>query len=111
LEPGQKYDPETDLNFVFGVGNYPQFGFMLLINGNPAPDFARLSTGKRYRVRFINITDNESDLRLRFLHKDELVTWKVVASQVAPTVRNMSARDILICANGKSRPSLTSPVA
>ena len=52
---------------------------MLLINGNPAPDFARLRTGKRYRVRFINITDNESDLRLRFLHKDELVTWKVVA--------------------------------
>ena len=52
---------------------------MLLINGNPAPDFARLHTGKRYRVRFINITDNESDLRLRFLHKDEPVTWKVVA--------------------------------
>ena len=79
LEPDQKYDPESDLSFVFGVGNYPPFGLMLLINGNPAPDFARLHTGKRYRVRFINITDNESDLRLRFLHKDELVTWKVVA--------------------------------
>jgi len=79
LEPGQKYDPESDLNFVFGVGNYPPFGLMLLLNGNPAPDFTRLRTGKRYRLRFINITENESDLRLRFLHKDELVSWKVVA--------------------------------
>lgn len=79
LEPGQKYDPDSDLNFVFGVGNYPPFGFMLLINGYPAPDIAHLRTGKRYRVRFINITDNASDLRLRLLLKDELVSWKVIA--------------------------------
>lgn len=79
LEPGQKYHPDSDLNFVFGVGNYPPFGLMLLINGYPEPDIARLRTGKRYRVRFINITDNASDLRLRLLLKDELLSWKVIA--------------------------------
>lgn len=80
LEPGQKYDPASDLNLVFGVGNYAPFGFMMLINGYPAPDILRLQTGKKYRLRLINITDNESDLRLRLTFKDEsLVPWKVIA--------------------------------
>jgi FtsP/CotA-like multicopper oxidase with cupredoxin domain len=80
LEPGQKYDPASDLNLVFGVGNYAPFGFMMLINGNPAPDVLRLQTGRKYRLRLINITDNESDLRLRLMFKDEsLVPWKVIA--------------------------------
>ena len=80
LEPGQKYDPESDLNLVFGVGNYAPFGFMMLINGNPAPDVLRLQTGKKYRLRLINITDNESDLRLRLMFQDEsLVPWKGIA--------------------------------
>lgn len=80
LEPGQKYDPASDLNLVFSVGNYAPFGFMMLINGNPAPDVLRLQTGKKYRLRLINITDNESDLRLRLTFKDEsVVPWKAIA--------------------------------
>jgi FtsP/CotA-like multicopper oxidase with cupredoxin domain len=79
LEPGQKYNRESDINVVFGTGNYPPFGFMLLANGNPAPDPLRLRAGKRYRIRFVNITDNASDLRLRLSLKDETVPWKVVA--------------------------------
>jgi FtsP/CotA-like multicopper oxidase with cupredoxin domain len=99
LEPGQKYDPDSDLNFVFGVGNYPPFGFMLLINGYPGPDIARLHTGRRYRVRFINITDNASDLRLRLLLKDELVSWKVVAKDgqdLPPTQIKTSPADMFL---------------
>ena len=80
LEPGQKYDSASDINLVFGVGNYAPFGFMMLINGNPAPDVLRLQTGKKYRLRLINITDNESDLRVRLTFKDEsLIPWKVIA--------------------------------
>ena len=103
LEPGQKYDPDSDLNFVFGVGNYPPFGFMLLINGYPAPDIARLRIARRYRVRFINITDNASDLRLRLLLKDQLVYWKVIAKdgQDLPSAQmKTSAADMFLTVGG-----------
>ena len=57
LEPGQKYDPEHDRTFVFSMGKYDPFGFMLLVNGYPQPDPVELHTATRYRLRLINITD------------------------------------------------------
>jgi FtsP/CotA-like multicopper oxidase with cupredoxin domain len=83
LEPGQKFDADTDRPFVFSVGIYPPLGFMLLINGQPGPDPIPLHLGKRYRFRLINITDEASDLRVRFLSKDGPVSWKVVAKDGA----------------------------
>ncbi len=56
LEPGQKYDPEHDRTFVFSMGKYAPFGFMLLVNGYPQPDPVELHTATRYRLRLINIT-------------------------------------------------------
>jgi len=83
LEPGQKFDPETDRTFVFSVGIYSPLGFMMLINGQPGPDPLPLDIGKRYRFRLVNITDDGSDLRVRFLCKGELVPWKVIAKDGA----------------------------
>jgi FtsP/CotA-like multicopper oxidase with cupredoxin domain len=83
LEPGQKLDPDQDLTFVFSVGIYPPLGFAMLINGQPGPDPVVLHTGKRYRFRFINITDDGSDLRVRFLFKGEPVSWRVIAKDGA----------------------------
>ena len=83
LEPGQKYDPDHDQTFVFGVGNYPPFGFELLMNGQPQPDIVRLHSGTKYRFRLINIGDNDSDLRVRLMVDDSLATWKVVAKDGA----------------------------
>ncbi len=50
LEPGQKYDPEHDRTFVFSMGKYAPFGFLLLINGHPQPDPIDLNSGTRYRL-------------------------------------------------------------
>jgi FtsP/CotA-like multicopper oxidase with cupredoxin domain len=83
LEPGQKYDPEHDRTFVFSMGKYAPFGFLLLINGHPEPDPIELHAGTRYRLRFINITDNSSDLRVRLTNKDVPVQWKVIAKDGA----------------------------
>ena len=62
LEPGQTFDPEHDKVFVFSTGRYAPLGLMMLVNGVPEPDPVELKTGTRYRLRFINITTNESDL-------------------------------------------------
>lgn len=83
LDPGQKFDPDEDRIFVFSVGIYPPLGFVMLINGQPGPDPLPLHTGKRYRFRLINITDNGSDLRVRFLLKGEPVPWRVIAKDGA----------------------------
>jgi manganese oxidase len=83
LEPGQKYDPEHDRTFVFSMGKYAPFGFLLLINGHPEPDPINLNSGTKYRLRFINITDNAADLRVRLTSKDAPVQWKVIAKDGA----------------------------
>jgi FtsP/CotA-like multicopper oxidase with cupredoxin domain len=83
LEPGQKYDPEHDRTFIFSMGKYAPFGFLLLVNGHPQPDPVELHTSTRYRLRLINITDNSADLRVRLMNKGVPVQWKVIAKDGA----------------------------
>jgi manganese oxidase len=83
LEPGQKYDPEHDKTFVISTGQYAPFGAMLLVNGTPEPDPMELKTGTTYRLRLINITNNESDLRVRLDSKEAPVQWTVIAKDGA----------------------------
>lgn len=83
LEPGQKYDPENDKIFVIGTGRYAPFGTMLLVNGSPEPEPLELRTGKTYRLRLINITNNESDLRVRLDSKEVPAQWTVIAKDGA----------------------------
>src|SRR5216684_7127607 len=83
LEPGQKFDSDGDRTFVFSVGDYSPLGFMMLINGKPAPDPLPLHAGKRYRFRLINITDEGVDWRVRLLSRNEPVSWRVVAKDGA----------------------------
>jgi FtsP/CotA-like multicopper oxidase with cupredoxin domain len=81
LEPGQNYSPDLDRTFVFSMGKYAPFGLMMLINGNPQPDMMELRIGTRYHLRFINICDDEGDLRVRLTknNSDVPLQWKVVA--------------------------------
>jgi FtsP/CotA-like multicopper oxidase with cupredoxin domain len=83
LEPGQKYDPEHDRTFVFSMGKYDPFGFLLLVNGYPEPDPVELHTSTRYRLRLINITDTAADLRVRLTIRSVPVLWKVIAKDGA----------------------------
>jgi FtsP/CotA-like multicopper oxidase with cupredoxin domain len=83
LEPGHKYDQEHDRTIVFSTGQYAPLGLMLLVNGTPQPDPLLLRTGTQYRFRFINITRNDMDLRVRLVRKDVPMQWKVVAKDGA----------------------------
>ena len=85
LEPDEKYDPEHDKTFVFGIGDYAPFGPMLLVNGSPEPVPLELRTGTRYRFRLINITTDESDLRVRLVSQELPAQWKVIAQDAVDT--------------------------
>jgi len=56
-----------------------------------------LRTSTRYRLRLINITQNEADLRVRLLNKGVPVQWKVIAKDGAdlpPAQLKFSAADM-----------------
>ena len=83
LEPGQKYDPEHDRTFVFSTGRYGPFPLLLLVNGDPQPDTVELHIGTSYRLRFINITVAQAELRVRLTNKGVPARWKVIAKDGA----------------------------
>jgi FtsP/CotA-like multicopper oxidase with cupredoxin domain len=83
LEPGQAYDPEHDRVFIIGRGlgktadNSP-----LLVNGLAQPGSQEMRVGEKYRLRFLNMTPNDSvDLILR--GGKDAVHWQPVAKDGA----------------------------
>jgi len=79
LEPGMKFDPTTDKIFLFsrdGVeSNEP-----LLMNGSPQPPPIALVAGTTYRMRFINITPVDSDLKYSIVDASGApVSWRAIA--------------------------------
>jgi manganese oxidase len=83
LDPGQKFDADHDRIFVISAGRYAPFGLLLLVNGHPQPDTLDLHAATTYRLRLINITQNEADVRVRLLNKGVPVEWKVIAKDGA----------------------------
>jgi manganese oxidase len=104
LEPGQKYDAEHDKTIVFGLAKYSPLPTMLLINGTPEPYPLTLKTGTSYRLRLINITDNESDMRVRLVGNDTRLQWKVIAKDGAdlPTAQCKSSPAELLISVGET---------
>jgi len=99
VEPGKTYDPERDKIFVISIGDYAPFGEMMLVNGSPGPVPVALKTGVRYRLRFINITANDPDVRVRLASKQVPVEWKVVAQDGAdlpPALQTVGPADVVV---------------
>jgi manganese oxidase len=83
LEPGVVYDPEVDRPWILSQGG-PARGAdraRIILNGSPAPTM-NLETGRRYRIRLINIA---ATLPLRFsvLADTVPVKWRALAKDGA----------------------------
>jgi FtsP/CotA-like multicopper oxidase with cupredoxin domain len=81
LEPGQRWDPESDRLFLLGSlgdGIDPPPA----VNGQREPDPLELRSGATYRLRFMHISPDD-DKRVRLLAGDEPVTWRHVAKDGA----------------------------
>ncbi len=83
LEPGQKFDPETDKIFILSRGGSDPLRAPVLLNGSTQPAVQRLKKGVKYRLRFINITDNLADETVSLLAGSSLVNWRLVAKDGA----------------------------
>ena len=88
VEPGERFDPETDRLLFFGTagfGQNPVFGPYpaFLMNGSTTPEALNLKAGTRYRFRLLNLA---GDIPLEIsLKAGELpVTWRALAKDGYP---------------------------
>jgi FtsP/CotA-like multicopper oxidase with cupredoxin domain len=87
LEPGQRYDPETDrIFFVSGAGptdNVIRGPFApLLLNGAEQPAPMTLRAGVTYRFRFLNLSDDFPTM-IALKDGDRPATWRALAKDGA----------------------------
>ena len=88
LEPGQKYDPETDRTLFFGTAGTGQnvvFGPFpnIVMNGKTQPEPMNLKAGTRYRFRFFNLAGDAPTL-VSVNKGGKPIAWRAVAKDGYP---------------------------
>jgi FtsP/CotA-like multicopper oxidase with cupredoxin domain len=83
LPPGGKFDPDSDISFVFSIGNFGTLGEMALINGTPQSKVLQLQAGKMYRFRLINISTNNQGMQASLRDAKGPVEWRIIAKDGA----------------------------
>lgn len=79
LPPGEKFDPTSDLIFVFSIGDFGGLKEIALINGTPQGKTLDLQAGKTYRLRFINISTNNQGMQVSLRDANGPVEWLSIA--------------------------------
>jgi manganese oxidase len=88
VEPGQKFDPETDRILFFGTGGayknvvfgpFPSF----LLNGKEQPEPMNLEVGTKYRFRLFNLA-GDVPLLVSVKNGDKPFEWRAVAKDGYP---------------------------
>ena len=79
LSPGEKFDPTSDLTFVFSIGDFGGLKEIALINGTPQGKTLELQVGKTYRLRFINISTNNQGMQVSLRDAKGPLEWLIVA--------------------------------
>lgn len=83
LPPGEKFDPTTDLAFVFSIGDFGALQELALINGTPQSKTLQLQTGRKYRFRLINIATNNQGMQVSLRNMNGPVEWRIIAKDGA----------------------------
>jgi FtsP/CotA-like multicopper oxidase with cupredoxin domain len=82
LEPGERFDPTREIVWIVGGQNVDDTGFLRL-NGTRWPRPIAVESGRSYRVRIINITENNTgDVAL--LDGETPAEWTPIAKDAAP---------------------------
>ena len=95
LEPGERFDPETDKILFFGTagtGTNPVFGPFpsFVMNGKTQPEPMTLKAGTRYRLRLFNLA-GDMPLQVSLNAGDAPINWRPVAKDGYPLPPSQSA--------------------
>ena len=85
LEPGERYDPETDHVVIIGLNGIPQEPPLepFALNGSAMPAPIVMRAGVPNRLRLINITTLNDNLQAFVVDRGEQTTWKPLAKDGA----------------------------
>ena len=88
VEPGQRFDPETDKVLFFGTAGPPKnvvFGPVpnYLLNGKAQPEPMNLKVGTTYRFRLFNLA-GDAPLQVSINAGDAPIKWRAVAKDGYP---------------------------
>ncbi|HET9706697.1 MAG TPA: multicopper oxidase domain-containing protein [Gemmatimonadales bacterium] len=88
LEPGERFNPDTDRVLFFGTAGRwenPVFGPFppYTMNGDTQPQPLTLKAGVRYRLRLFNLA-GDSPLQVSITSGDKPITWRPVAKDGYP---------------------------
>lgn len=97
LPEGQTFDPKSDLTFVFSIGDFGALQELALINGTPQSKTLQLDAGRKYRLRFINISTNNQAMQVSIRNPSGPVEWVKIAKDGAdlPAHVSTSARETI----------------
>jgi manganese oxidase len=95
VEPGERFDPETDKIFFFGTagtGTNPVFGPFpsFVMNGKTQPEAMNLEAGTRYRLRLFNLA-GDAPLQVSLKAGDAPIDWRPVAKDGYPLPPSQTA--------------------
>jgi manganese oxidase len=83
LPPGEKLDPASDFTFVFSIGDFGALQELALINGTPQSKTMQLQSGRKYRLRLINISTNNQGMQVSLRNVNGPVEWRIIAKDGA----------------------------
>jgi len=93
LEPGQQFDPATDVPVLISTPRKAADLGQVLINGSLSPAPLDWRIGATYRLRFINIHAGRASLRGELRADSSLATWRALAKDgIALDARHATAR-------------------
>ena len=87
LEPGEKYNPETDRTLFFGTAGYlvtfVEAPPKVVLNGSVAPGPMELKANTKYRFRLFNLA-GDAPTEVRLTNDATPVNWRAVAKDGYP---------------------------
>jgi len=92
LPEGEAFDPQSDLTFVFSIGEFGALEELALINGTPQSRPVQLETGRKYRLRFINISTNNQGMQVSLRNASGPVEWIKIAKDGADLPAHLPAK-------------------
>ena len=93
LEPGQRFDPDTDHIVIMGLNGIETAGSRepFALNGGAAPAPITMKAGMRHRLRLINITPNNVALTFYLTDRGQTSQWRLLSKDGADVPAAQSA--------------------
>jgi manganese oxidase len=83
LEPGETWDPATDITVLLTTPRRAAEQNRILLNGSLEPAPLELEAGRRHRIRIINIHTYRPSMRVTVRQDTTLVQWRSLAKDGA----------------------------